>query len=399
MRRTAGLALGGLIAVCTVLMTLAAIHTAESASSPLEPDGAWHSVLIVAGVGSFVAYAVAAFLLRRSPASLGAVMAVAIVVQLIPLFGPVLLSRDVYAYWAYGRIAAVHAANPYEDVPAAFPRDPAVERMGTSWLETTTLYGPVWTVTATGVAAATNSPRIAAFAFRLIATASMLAIIGLAILLAQNRSFAAAFVGWNPLLALHFAGGGHNDALMMAFVLGALVLASRGRGGLAGALWLAAIGVKWVAAAFAGLTVLGDRFRNRRLLAGIAIAGGALVLTSFALYGAAWLGAASSVSRQARRSGSIGLSGWLGDIGLGHRPTLAIIGAATLAVAIWLSWQAWNGRVRLGLAGVLLAALQGWLNPWYAVWGVSLAAPEDDAAAHIGAVFLTGLLLRDALPL
>jgi hypothetical protein len=49
--------------------------------------------------------------------------------------------------------------------------------------------------------------------------------------------------------------------------------------------------------------------------------------------------------------------------------------------------------------GVLLAALQGWLNPWYAVWGVSLAAPEEDSTAHIGAVLLTGLLLHDALPL
>ena len=168
---------------------------------------------------------------------------------------------------------------------------------------------------------------------------------------------------------------------------------------MAGVLWLAAIAVKWVAAAFAGLTVLGHRFRDRSLLAGIAVAGGALALASFALYDAAWLDAASGVSRQARRSGSIGLSGWLGDLGLGHRPTLLVIAAATLAVAIWLSWQAWNGRVRLGLAGVLLAALQGWLNPWYAVWGVSLAAPEDDAAAHVGAVLLTGLLLRDALPL
>ena len=48
--------------------------------------------------------------------------------------------------------------------------------------------------------------------------------------------FAAAFVGWNPVIAVHFAGGGHNDALMIALVLGA-ALAVRGRPQLAGAAW------------------------------------------------------------------------------------------------------------------------------------------------------------------
>ena len=399
MTRIAALALGVLIAVASGLMTLAAANALESAASPLDPEGAWRSLLVVSGVVSFVAYATAAFLLRRSAAPLVAVLALAVVVQLAPLFGPVLLSRDVYAYWAYGRIAAVHDANPYADVPAEFPDDPAVERMGTSWLEATTIYGPAWTLVATSVAATGDSSRAASLAFRGLAAASMLAIIGLAALLARNRPFAAAFVGWNPLLALHFAGGGHNDALMMALALGALALASRGRTGAAGVAWVGAISVKWVAVAFAGLTVLGTRFRDRQLLAGLAVGGAAVAIASFVLYGPAWIDATSGLSSQARRTGSLGLSGWLADLGLSHRATLALIGAATLAVAVWLSWQAWHGRVRLGLAGVLLAALQGWLNPWYAVWGVSLSAREEDTAAHIGAVLLTGLLLRDALPL
>ncbi len=148
----------------------------------------------------------------------------------------------------------------------------------------------------------------------------------------------------------------------------------------------------------AGLVLLGGRYRERRLLAGMVAGGMAIAVTAFSLFGSAWLDAGSGLSTQARRTGSIGLSGWLGDLGLGHRPTLAVIAVATLVVAAWLAWQAWRGRVRLGLAGVLLAALQGWLNPWYAVWGVSLAAPEEDTAAHIGAMLLTGLLLRDALP-
>ncbi|MGI8479254.1 MAG: polyprenol phosphomannose-dependent alpha 1,6 mannosyltransferase MptB [Gaiellaceae bacterium] len=324
---------------------------------------------------------------------------IAVVVQLLPLLGPVLLSHDVYAYWAYGQIGAVHDGNPYSDVPATFPEDPAVRRMGTSWLETTTIYGPVWALVAEGVSETADSARAATYAFRAIAAASMLAIVALVALIARNRPFAVAFVGWNPLLALHFAGGGHNDALMMALALGALTFGLRRRPGAAGLAWIASLAVKWVAAAFAGLVLLGGRYRERRLLAGMVAGGMAIAVTAFSLFGSAWLDAGSGLSTQARRTGSIGLSGWLGDLGLGHRPTLAVIAVATLVVAAWLAWQAWRGRVRLGLAGVLLAALQGWLNPWYAVWGVSLAAPEEDTAAHIGAMLLTGLLLRDALPL
>ena len=399
MRKALIVALGAFVAVCVALIVAAADHAPESTSSPLGPDGAWRAALIASGVASFLGYVAAAVALRRSRAPLAAVLVIAVVIQLIPLFGPVLLSRDVYAYLAYGRIGAVHDGNPYADVPSDFPDDPAVQRMGTSWLETTTIYGPVWTLVAEGVSTTADSADSAAYGFRAIAAASMLAIVGLAALLARNRPFAAAFVGWNPLLALHFAGGGHNDALMMALVLGALVLSARGRAGPAGVTWVVAIAVKWVAAAFAGLVLLGSHFRDRRLLGGLIAGGVTVTATSFALFGPAWMQAGTGLSSQARRTGSIGLSGWLGDLGLSHRPTLVVIGALTLAAVAWLSWQAWHGRVRLGLAAVLLAALQGWLNPWYALWGVSLAAPEDDSAAHIGAVLLTGLLLRDALPL
>jgi hypothetical protein len=40
-------------------------------------------------------------------------------IQLIPLAGPLLLSRDVYAYWTYGRLITDHDANPYAVPPSA----------------------------------------------------------------------------------------------------------------------------------------------------------------------------------------------------------------------------------------------------------------------------------------
>ncbi len=369
-------------------------------SSPLSPAGEWKNVLVVGTIAAFASYVAGIIVLRRGGGSLWVVGVVAVVIQTAALFGPVLLSRDVYAYWAYARIATAHGQNPYVDVPAAHPQDPAVERMGSSWLETPTLYGPVFTAGSSVVAASVGeSPRAASLTFRSIGAASMLAILVLVAALGRNPAFAVAFVGWNPLLAFHIAGGGHNDALMMALSLGALLLARRARPGAAGVLWALAIGVKWVAAGFVGLVLLASHLRDRRLITGLLGGSMAIAVGATALYGPHWLHAVNGVSSQARRTGSLGLSGWLGNLGLGHRATLAVIGSATLAAAAWLAVQAWRGRPRLGLAGVLAAALQGWLNPWYAVWGVTLAAPEEDGLAQILAVGLSALVLRDAIPL
>ena len=102
---------------------------------------------------------------------------VAVLIQAAPLAGPVLLSTDAYTYWAYGRVAAVHGENPYRTAPEAFPEDPAYERMGADWRDTTSVYGPGFTLGSEAVAlAAGDSHAGASWAFRGIAAASMVAL-------------------------------------------------------------------------------------------------------------------------------------------------------------------------------------------------------------------------------
>ncbi len=74
------------------------------------------------------------------------------------------------------------------------------------------------------------------------------------------------------------------------------------------------------------------------------------------------------------------------------------IGLATLAAFAWLALEAWRGRRRLGVSGSVAALGQGWLNPWYASWGVSLSATEEDTLAWVLAVALTAFLLLDVVP-
>jgi alpha-1,6-mannosyltransferase len=329
-----------------------------------------------------------------------AVIAVAAAVQLMPLAGPTLLSTDTWTYWMYGRVAAVEDGNPYGDPPSTYPEDVAYQAMGSSWRDTTSLYGPLFTIGSELHAhVAGEDPADAAWLFRLVAALAVLATAALAASFAARPAFAAAFVGWNPLLALHFGGGGHNDAVMMLLVVGALALAARGRPNLAGIAWIGAIGLKWVAVAFLALWAI-DRLRRREPLGVLGLAAGSVALVAGATmrYGTTWLEAFGSLSSQARRTGSIGLSKWLGDLGLGHREVLAAIGLAALVAFAWLALEAWRGRRRLGVSGSVAALGQGWLNPWYASWGVSLAATEEDALGWVLAVGLTAFLLLDVVP-
>src|SRR5205823_5211094 len=78
-----------------------------------------------------------------------------------------------------------------------------------------------------------SSADAAAWTYKALAAAAMAAIVLLVSRLTASP-FAVAFAGWNPLLALHLAGGGHNDAWMAALVVGALALAATGRRRLGG---------------------------------------------------------------------------------------------------------------------------------------------------------------------
>ena len=161
----------------------------------------------------------------------GAWYAVAAAVQLAPLGAPLLLSTDAWTYWDYGRIAAVHDGNPYADRPSAFPDDPAFAHMGARWRDKTSVYGPAFTLASEPLARAAGSSREPpAWEYKVLAALAALGAHGLCRVGARRRALAAAFVGWNPLLAIHLAGGGHNDAWVGLLVLGALALGGRSDG-------------------------------------------------------------------------------------------------------------------------------------------------------------------------
>jgi hypothetical protein len=377
---------------------LVAVAAAASALRPVglasgPPYDGRSTVYLAAAAAAFAFYLAGLASVRRRVVRIGAVCAAAAAIQLAPLAGPLFFSHDVYSYWAYGRIEAIHHADPYAVAPSAFPHDVATRVVALGWLHERSVYGPAFTFLSDGLARVTGtSPSAAELAYRALAAAAVLALVALAAV--RAGAFAAAFVGWNPLLALQFAGGGHNDALMMVLVLTALALAvHRPRAG--GAAWAAAIALKWIPLVLLPLHLLAERGK-RRALAGAALAcAAAFALVACAAFGTRWLDAFGPLAHQAHTETSMSIARRLG-----LSPHAAVLlGAAILAGGYaWLLRSAWRGRARIALAAGLLVLTTPWLLPWYAVWTVPLAAVENDRTARLLALGLCAYLLPGRIP-
>src|SRR5436309_6932481 len=85
----------------------------------------------------------------------------AILLHLIVLFAPPPQSQDFYQYLFYGRMQAVHGANPYVDLPSKFWADSWIP--WTRWHNQTSVYGPVWMLITWGVVKTAGNSMTLAF--------------------------------------------------------------------------------------------------------------------------------------------------------------------------------------------------------------------------------------------
>lgn len=374
---------------------------APTSGGALEGEAAWAWGFLILAAAALAAYVAGLVLLGRVGAPLAAVATVAVAMQVAPLAGPLLLSSDAWTYWMYARIAAVHGDNPYEAVPADYRTDPAFEHMGSAWHETSSVYGPAFTLASEAVARSVGSSEdAAAWVFKALGALAMLVATAAAARASPRPWFAAAFVGWNPVVALHAAGGGHNDAWMAALVAAALALAVSGRRQLAGAAWVAATAVKWVPLVLWPLQAVADYRRGRSLgLAGAAAAAVVVAVLATWRYGTGWLGALEPVARKAGDETSYALPSRLAQLGIPQQLAAGLLAAGFAVAYLLLLRSAWRGRPRLALASALLLLASPWLVVWYLAWPVALAAAEDDRRAQLLVLVLCGYLLPQAVPL
>lgn len=396
----AGIATLGLVGTATLSAWREGSAVVPREGGLADQGSAWGFLTLL--VAAFLAYLAGLWLLRRGAVSLAPVAVLAVAVQLVPLGAPLLLSTDAWTYWAYGWIATEGDGNPYRDEPMTLPTSPALPFMGAAWLGTTSVYAPGFTLASEPLARiAGNSEDTAAWVFKGLAGAGAVAAALLAARVARRRALAAAFVGWNPLLAVHLAGGGHNDAWMGALLAAALALAAARRLQGAGAMWALAVLVKWVPLLFLALRTLEARGAGRPVRhLGFAITGGAVLVLATARYGLSWLGAVLPLAGNAARETSFALPARAEQLGVPRGVALSLAAVGLLAGTALLARSALAGRARLGLAACLLLVTTPYLAVWYLGWAVPLAAiDEDDRAARLGCLGLCAYLLPQTIPL
>lgn len=394
-RELAGWAAGIGCVLAVGVAVAATRHAVHADSSPIDPAGDWRAAWIVSGIVALVLSGAAVMLARRGALRLRLAVGVAVVVQSLPLVAPLLLSKDTYLYWAEARVVTVHHANPYRVTPSQYPNDPATKRASPAYRVQTEPYGPVWVAVGTLPALAAGSSRdVAQLLYRVLAFLGIVATIGL-IAFRTRSATGVALLGWSPVVALHFAGGGHSDAFLVLFLAGAVAFTGRATGGAA---WPLATMFKAVPAVLLPLELARIRLRAPRAF-WIALVGSAVFLGALAtaLFGTGW---ASTSALSVHGTSPIGGVHFLTEAGLRHRYAV-VAGALVFAVAyVALLRVAWvRGRSHLGLAAVALCMCSSLLRPWYALWPLALAAVEEDGVSQVAAYSLAAyVFLFDALP-
>ena len=249
-----------------------------------------------------------------------------------------------------------------------------------------------------------SSADAAAWTYKALAAAPMLTAALLASRLSRRPALALVLVGWNPALAIHFAGAVHNDAWMAALVRRAVALggvgpqAARGgrvgdrRPGQVGAAPLLPLRALEARATGRPMRHLGLRrdpgSRRARSRPGATARAGSA--RSVPLPRNACVGRAIALpdrARAARRSRT------------GSRSGSAF---ARLAVGYaWLAPQAHRGRARLGLAAVPRPRRDALSRRLVRSSGRCPSPPpeDDDRLARSLALGLTAYLLRQTVPL
>jgi len=369
------------------------------------------SVLAVTlAVGTFL------WLLReawRGHVSLRAVVLLSIAAHVAVLTLPLLISRDVYSYIAYGRIVAIHHANPYVLTAADFPRDLVAALVGPKWLATPAVYGPLFTGLASLVVRAVDGLAGQIAVFRWTAALASLGTVALIATTARRlvparAAFAVVAFGVNPVVLFQSVASGHNDLLIALAVAGAFACVVSGRTLIAVAVLALGAVVKAPAALPLALLVVwcvarsdpGRRLRTLATHGGLAAAIGLLCAAPFLQLHDPTLGMLELAGHE----------GWLAPSRLFRRLLDAISGdtlgvvarvafAATLLVALALLIRdVWRNREVGDRAILELGAAWGWsllllmllgpvLLPWYVTWALPLVwlLPRVPRVVAIGA--------------
>lgn len=337
--------------------------------------------------GQYGLYALIHRRVARKPLPLRTVLLVTILFAAPLLLTYPINATDIFRYFVRARVTTVYGESSLAVPPIAFPGDPYLPLAG-SWATETSPYGPLWELIAGGIVMLSNQNLLVALL--LFKGLGLLSHLGSAVLIwhsqekgAQARAAKTILWAWNPALLYMFVGDGHNDALMILWLLLGYWILERRQLPAAGAVALALapltkpIGLLPIPFfILSALRRLPDAGQRTRFL--LAAGGGSLALAvaTFIPFGSP-LELASRLLREVAIGGGFSPATlfWF----LSHRlgsgisgPRLGRIGTLLFALlALWLLWRSWRGRSTLRGAGdVFLSYLATSITfrIWYTIW-------------------------------
>jgi len=288
-------------------------------------------------------------------------------------------SHDLWSYSFYGRMVTEYRVDPYRAVPAMFPHDVVYPVVG--WRHTPSGYGPLFTFySAATTALAGGSKLVMRLGFQLVAAGAVTWCLW--VLSRARRHAALTLVALQPFIWVSVVNGGHNDAILAAVLLAAVIAFDRHHtartAALVGVAALVKMSAIFVVVPLVVLLLARRRWRDAATMAVVPLGG----LVAGELVAPGSLANASSASRGIVSRASV----WrpvslVSGIG-GVQITLLATGfVAVLIVAI--SWRHRNdvgASVSAGGSLSVFGMASSYTLPWYLVWGVPALALSGDLA-------------------
>ncbi|HXH21192.1 MAG TPA: polyprenol phosphomannose-dependent alpha 1,6 mannosyltransferase MptB [Dehalococcoidia bacterium] len=354
----------------------------------------------VAAAAPMALYVAALLLLPRVPARTAwrVAIGVAVLAPVTLVYTYPALAADVFDYLMNGRVVSEYGMNPYTHPPLEFAADPYYPPVG--WKGLPAVYGPVWIAVMAALTEVCGSNTLAALlATKALSVGAHWAAAGTVYLLARRLTpgkelFAFVAHAWNPLAVIHFAVDGHNDSLLLLFLLAAVWLALDRRWEVAFPVLTLSVLVKFVPAVLFPLLLWQARREPRAALTGLA----ASVLLAGMFFAPLWAGAATfdGVRDQASRSTSSLAA--VADFYLPYawlRPAaIAIFSLGFLAV---LRRRLDVVRGSYWILLLYLLVLSFWTKAWYFTWVVGLGAAIGGGAFWVTVPGAIGLLAANVV--
>lgn len=418
----------GLAAVLAVVVDVAqrAIQRdgAESSLTPAPAATVWLDLAVysLASLGLVAAYVAVVVHCRRGLVR-GRLVPVVLGTPILIGAGLLLhrpaLSTDVLSYVAQGSLPlAIPGATAYSHPAWLFLTPLGRELLALGWVVpwNPSPYGPFWAVIELGIVRLPVDVAGQIVVFKAVQAVAMAgAAAGIWAILGRvrpaDRLTGTVLFLWNPVVLIELAGEGHNDGLMVAFVLAGLLATFEARAGRSVVMGGLATLVKYVPVvlvppqlAYLWRTSPDRRAFARQVAAGVLVAAAAAAVL-VALVGSTEIfeGVRYQGSAQAWPTLPGGFIALLLRFDLDARPLITLgTGALMVVLVAWASWRARDPEsLILGLAFVASAyvvLVSTRFYAWYTVLPIALLALAPRRAT-IGLVVVLTLAARATAPL